>query len=53
MHKKEEMVELAKIETKRMYQTPDGEKFDTIEDAQLHLKILQFRQMIGIKIKKK
>lgn len=30
------MAELGKIETKRMYGTTDGRKFDTLEEAQVH-----------------
>ena len=42
------MVELGKIETKRMYGTTDGRKFDTLEEAQIHSKRLKFRKMIGV-----
>lgn len=43
------MVELGKIETKRMYGTTDGRKFDTLEEAQIHSRRLKFRKMIGVK----
>lgn len=42
------MVELAKLNVKRMYQTSDGEKFETLEEAQYHSRILKFREMIGV-----
>ena len=42
------MAELGKIETKRMYGTTDGRKFDTLEEAQIHSKRLKFRKMIGV-----
>ena len=43
------MAELGKIETKRMYGTTDGRKFDTLEEAQIHSRRLKFREMIGVK----
>ena len=42
------MAELGKIATKRMYGTSDGRKFDTLEEAQIHSKRLEFRKMIGV-----
>lgn len=42
------MVELTKLNVKRMYQTSDGEKFETLEEAQYHSRILKFREMIGV-----
>ncbi len=42
------MVELAKLNVKRMYQTSDGEKFETLEEAQYHSRRLKFREMIGV-----
>lgn len=44
------MTQLAKIPIKRMYQTSDGTKFDTLEEAQYHSRVLEFRTMLGIKI---
>lgn len=47
------MVELGKIETKRMYGTTDGRKFDTLEEAQVHSRRVKFREMIGVKSHRK
>lgn len=43
------MAELGKIETKRMYGTTDGHKFDTLEEAEVHSRRLKFRELIGVK----
>ena len=43
------MAELGKIETKKMYGTTDGRKFDTLEEAKIHSRRLKFREMIGVK----
>jgi hypothetical protein len=42
------MAQLAKLETKRMYQTSDGMKHDTYEKALYHSNILKFRKKIGL-----
>lgn len=42
------MTELGKIETKKMYGTTDGRKFDTLEEAQVHSRKLKFRELIGV-----
>lgn len=42
------MAELGKIETKKMYGTTDGRKFDTLEEAQIHSRRLKFRELIGV-----
>jgi hypothetical protein len=47
------MAVLGKIDLKKVYSTKDGEKFDVLEDAQIHNRILQFREMIGLKCFKK
>ena len=47
------MVELGKIETKRMYGTTDGRKFDTLEEAKIHSRRLKFRELIGVKSNEK
>lgn len=47
------MAVLGKIDLKKVYSTKDGEKFDALEDAQIHNRILQFREMIGLKNFKK
>lgn len=47
------MAELGKIETKKMYGTTDGRKFDTLEEAQVHSKRLEFRKMIGVNVYEK
>ena len=44
------MVQLCKIPLKKMFATKDGKKFETLEDAQIHNKILEFREKIGINI---
>ena len=31
-----------------MYGTTDGRKFDTLEEAQIHLRRLKFRELIGV-----
>lgn len=42
------MAELGKIETKKMYGTTDGRKFDTLGEAQVHSRRLKFRELIGV-----
>lgn len=42
------MTKLGKIEIKRMFGTSDGNKFDTLEEAQIYAKRLEFRRLIGI-----
>lgn len=41
------MAVLGKIETKKVYRTKDGEMFDSLDEAQIHIKVLEFREKIG------
>lgn len=46
------MAKLGKIATKKIYQTSDGKKFETFEEAQYHSRVLLFREQINLNYEK-